>query len=104
MMMTIKFTALGVLLIGLAPAMAQSVTPKFVLGAVDGFAVESPEIRVKPDKGETLSLKLRADTQVVKVPAGAPLVTKAKPLEIPEGASGSHVLETLVPHCLQRTR
>jgi hypothetical protein len=56
------FTALGVLLVGLAPAMAQTAVPKFVVGTVDGFNAESAEIRVKPDTGETVSLKITSAT------------------------------------------
>src|SRR6266567_6433219 len=104
MMMTMKFTALGVLLIGLATAMAQPAMPKFVLRAVDGFAVEAAEIRVKPDKGETLSLKLRGDTQVVKVPAGETDLKKAQPIQITDVASGDRVLVTLMPGALEARR
>src|SRR2546430_1603831 len=104
MMMTITFTALGVLLIGLAPAMAQSATPTFVLGVVEGFAVESAEIRLKPDKGETLSVKLRGDTQVVKVPAGETDLKKAQPIRITDVASGDRVLVTLMPGALEARR
>ena len=104
MMMTMKFTALGVLLIGLATAMAQQPPPKFVLGAVDGFAVEAAEIRIKPDKGETLSLKLRGDTQVVKVPAGETDLKKAQPIQIADVASGDRVLVTLMPGALEARR
>ena len=52
------FTTLGVLLVGLAPAIAQTAVPKFIVGAVDGFNTESAEIRVKPDAGEIVSLKV----------------------------------------------
>src|SRR5713226_2052052 len=104
MMMAITFIALGVLFIGLAPAMAQPAIPKFVLGAVDGFAVEAAEIRVKPDKGETLSLKLRGDTQVVKVPAGETDLKKAQPIRITDVASGDRVLVTLMPGALEARR
>src|SRR5260221_11309982 len=104
MMMTMKFTALGVLLIGLATAMAQQPPPKFVLGAVEGFAVESAEIRVKPDKAETLSLKLRGDTQVVRVPAGETDLKKAQPIEVTDVASGDRGLVTLIPGALEARR
>src|SRR5256885_9970378 len=104
MMMTITFTALGVLLTGLAPAMAQSAPPKFVLGAVEGFAVESAEIHVKPDKGETVSVKLRSDTQVVKVPAGETDLKKAEPIQISGVAPGDRMLVTLIPGALEARR
>ena len=104
MMMTITFTVLGVLLVGLAPAMAQPAIPKFVLGAVDGFAVESAEVRVKPDKGETIPVKLRGDTQVVKVPAGETDLKKAEPIQITGVASGDRVLVTLMPSALEARR
>src|SRR5262245_7257511 len=103
-MMTITFTALGVILVGLAPAMAQPAPPKFVLGAVEGFAVESAEIRVKPDKEETVSVKLRGDTQVVKVPAGETDLKKAEPIQITGVASGDRVLVTLMPSALEARR
>jgi hypothetical protein len=98
------FTTLGVLLIGLGPAMAQTTAPKFVLGAVDGFKVESTEIRVKPDKGETVSLKLRGDTQVLRVPAGETDLKKAEPIKITDVASGDRVLVTLMPGVFEARR
>ena len=64
------FTALGVLLAVLAPAMAQTAVPKFIVGTVDGFKAESAEIRVKPDTGETVSLKVTSGTQVLRVAPG----------------------------------
>jgi len=57
-MAAITYTTLGVLLIGLTPAMAQTAPPKFVVGTVQGFQTEAAEIKVKPDKGEIVSLKL----------------------------------------------
>ena len=84
--------------------MAQTAVPKFVLGAVDGFKVESTEIRVKPDKGETVSLKLRGDTQVLRVPAGETDLKKAEPIKITDVASGDRVLVTLMPGVFEARR
>jgi len=67
-MKAIKLTTPGVFFIGLAVAMAQSAAPKFIL-APSPVQTESAEIQVKPDTGEAVSLKLRGDTQVQRVPA-----------------------------------
>jgi hypothetical protein len=104
MMVAIIFSTLGVLLIGLAPALAQTSVPKFVLGAVDGFKVESAEIHVKPDKGETVTLKLRGDTQVLRVPAGETDLKKAEPIKITDVASGDRVLVNLMPGAFEARR
>jgi len=104
MMAAITFTTLGVLLIGLTPAMAQTAVPKYVLGTVDGFKVESLEIRIKPDKGETVLLKLRGDTQVQRVPAGETDLKKAEPIKITDVASGDRVLVNLMPNVFEARR
>jgi hypothetical protein len=98
------FTALGVLLIGLAPAMAQTAVPKFIVGAVDGFNAESAEIRVKPDTGETVSLKVTSGTQVLRVAPGEKDLKKAEPIKITDVASGDHVLVNLMPAAFEARR
>jgi hypothetical protein len=98
------FTALGVLLVGLAPAMAQTAVPKFIVGAVDGFNAESAEIRVKPDTGETVSLKITSSTQVLRVAPGEKDLKKAEPIKITDVASGDHVLVNLMPAAFEARR
>ena len=98
------FTALGVLLVGLAPAMAQTAVPKFIVGAVDGFNAESAEIRVKPDTGETVSLKITSGTQVLRVAPGEKDLKKAEPIKITDVASGDHVLVNLMPAAFEARR
>jgi hypothetical protein len=98
------FRALGVLLVGLAPAMAQTAVPKFIVGTVDGFKVESAEIRVKPDAGETVSLKVTAGTQVLRVAPGEKDLKKAEPIKITDVASGDHVLVNLMPAAFEARR
>ena len=103
-MAAITFTTLGVLLIGLTPAMAQTAAPKFVVGTVQGFQTESAEIKVKPDKGEIVSLKLRGDTQVQRVAAGETDLKKAEPIRITDVAAGDRVLVNLMPGVFEARR
>src|SRR5580704_1546040 len=98
------FTTLGVLLIGLAPAMAQTAVPKFIAGAVDGFNAVSAEIRVKPDAGEIVSLKVTSGTQVLRVAPGEKDLKKAEPIKITDVASGDHVLVNLMPAAFEARR
>jgi hypothetical protein len=98
------FTALGALLVGLAPAMAQTAVPKFIVGAVDGFNAESAEIRVKPDTGETVSLKITSGTQVLRVAPGEKDLKKAEPIKITDVSSGDHVLVNLMPAAFEARR
>src|SRR5260370_20411090 len=98
------FTTLGVLLVGLAPAIAQTAVPKFIVGAVDGFNAESAEIRVKPDAGETVSLKVTSSTQVLRVAPGEKDLKKAEPIKITDVASGDHVLVNLMPAAFEARR
>ncbi len=98
------FTTLGVLLVGLAPAIAQTAVPKFIVGAVDGFNAESAEIRVKPDAGETVSLKVTSSTQVLRVAPGEKDLKKAEPIKITDVASGDHVLVNLMPGAFEARR
>ncbi len=103
-MAAITITTLGILLIGLMPAMAQTAPPKYVVGTVQGFQIESAEIKVKPDKGEIVSLKLRGDTQVQRVAAGETDLKKAEPIRITDVASGDRVLVTLMPGVFEARR
>src|SRR5947208_2093101 len=103
-MAAIQYATLGALLIGLIPAFAQTAAPKFVLGTVEGFQVEAAEIKVRPDKGETVSLKLRADTQVQRVPAGETDLKKAEPIKITDVSSGDRVLVNLIPGAFEARR
>src|SRR6266481_4618639 len=103
-MAAITYTTLGVLLIGLTPAMAQTAAPKFVVGTVEGFTVEAAEIKVKPDKGEIVSVKLRGDTQVQRVAAGETDLKKAEPIQITDVASGDRVLVNLMPGAFEARR
>jgi hypothetical protein len=98
------FTSLGVLLIGLAPAMAQTAVPKFIVGAVDGFNAESAEIRLKPDAGEIVSVKVTSGTQVLRVAPGEKDLKKAEPIKITDVASGDHVLVNLMPAAFEARR
>src|SRR4051812_158457 len=100
---------LGVLLAALAPlmgqtAVAQTSAPKFILGTVEGFQVEALEIKVKPDKGDVVSLKLRADTQVQRVAAGETDLKKAEPIKISDVSSGDRVLVNLMPGVFEARR
>ncbi len=103
-MAAITITTLVILLIGLTPAMAQTEPPKFVVGTVQGFQIESAEIKVKPDKGEIVSLKLRGDTQVQRVAAGETDLKKAEPIRITDVASGDRVLVNLMPGVFEARR
>jgi hypothetical protein len=98
------FTALGALLVSLAPAMAQTAAPKFIVGTVDGFKAESAEIRVKPDAGESVSLKITSGTQVLRVAPGEKDLKRAEPIKITDVASGDHVLVNLMPGAWEARR
>jgi hypothetical protein len=98
------FTTLGVLLIGLAPVMAQTAVPKAVVGTVEGFKAESAEIHVKPDTGETVSLKITSATQVLRVAPGEKDLKKAEPMKITDVASGDKVLVNLMPGAFEARR
>src|SRR5438045_9730501 len=91
------FTTLGVLLIGLAPVIAQTAVPKFIVGAVDGCNAESAEIRVKPDAGEIVSVKVTSGTQMVRVAPGDKDLKKAEPIRITDVISGDHALANPMP-------
>jgi hypothetical protein len=103
-MMAHAFTALGVLLVGLSPIMAQTAAPKAVVGTVEGFKAESAEIRVKPDAGETVSLKITSGTQVLRVAPGEKDLKKAEPMKITDVASGDKVLVNLMPGAFEARR
>ncbi len=91
-------TTLGVLLL------AQAVVPKAIVGTVDGFKVESAEIRIKPDAGDSVSLKLTPATQVLRVAPGEKDLKKAEPIKITDVASGDHVLVSLMPGAFEARR
>src|SRR5260370_15581517 len=91
-------TTLGVLLL------AQAVVPKASVGTADGFKVESAEIRIKPDDGDAVSLKLTPATQVLRVAPGEKDLKKAEPIKIPDVASGDHVLVNLMPGAFEARR
>jgi len=95
---------LGVLLIGMTSSMAQTAAPKFVLCTVEGFQVEAAEIKVRPDKGDVVSVKLRADTQVQRVGAGETDLKKAEPIKITDVSSGDRVLVNLMPGAFEARR
>src|SRR5450432_1968285 len=97
-----KVTTLGVLLC--ACAMAQSATPKFILGTVAGFKAESAEIEVKPDRGDTVSLKVSTTTQALRVPPGEKDLKKAEPIKLTDVAAGDRVLVNLMPGALEARR
>src|SRR5260370_16219826 len=101
MMTAIILSTLGVLLIGLTPAMAQTAAPKFVVGTVEGFQVEAAEIKVKPDKGEIVSVKLRGDTQVQRVAAGETDLKKGEPINLTDVAYGDRVLVNFLPGAVE---
>ena len=98
------FATLGVLLVGLAPLMAQTAVPKAVVGTVEGFKAESAEIHVKPDTGETVSLKITSGTQVLRVAPGETDLKKAEPMKITDVASGDKVLVNLMPGAFEARR
>jgi hypothetical protein len=98
------FTTLGVLLVGLAPLMAQTAVPKAVVGTVEGFKAESAEIHVKPDAGETVSLKITSGTQVLRIAPGEKDLKKAEPMKITDVASGDKVLVNLMPGAFEARR
>lgn len=91
-------TTLGVLLL------AQAVVPKAIVGTVDGFKVESAEIRIKPDAGDAVALKLTPATQVLRVAPGEKDLKKAEPIKITDVASGDHVLVNLMPGAFEARR
>jgi hypothetical protein len=84
--------------------LAQAVVPKAIVGTVDGFKVESAEIRIKPDAGDTVSLKLTPATQVLRVAPGEKDLKKAEPIKITDVASGDHVLVNLMPGVFEARR
>jgi hypothetical protein len=98
------FNTLAVLLIGLAPALAQTAPPKFIVGTVAGFQAESAEIQVKPDTGDTVSLKVTTGTQALRVPPGEKDLKKAEPIKITDVASGDRVLVNLMPNAFEARR
>ena len=51
------------------------------VGTVAGFKAESAEIEVKPDQGDTVSLKITTATQVQRVPPGEKDLKKAEPIQ-----------------------
>jgi hypothetical protein len=84
--------------------MAQTPVPKFIVGAVDGFKVESAEIRVKQDGGEGVTVKVTSGTQVLRVAPGEKDLKKAEPIKITDIASGDKVLVNLMPEAFEARR
>jgi hypothetical protein len=97
-----KVTALGVVLI--AFALAQSAPPKFIVGTVSGFKAETAEMEVKPDQGDTVSLKVTAATQALRVPPGEKDLKKAEPIQVTDVAAGDRVLVNLMPAAFEARR
>src|SRR5579859_5370134 len=83
------------ILVILLLAMAQTAPPKFVVGTVAGFKVESAEIQVKPDNGDAVSVKITPDTQALRVPPGEKDLKKATPIKVTDVAAGDRVLLNL---------
>ena len=83
------------ILVILLLAMAQTAPPKFVVGTVAGFKVESAEIQVKPDNGDAVSVKITPDTQALRVPPGEKDLKKATPIKVTDVAAGDRVLVNL---------
>src|SRR5271163_42219 len=90
-----KVTALGVLLSALA--LAESTPPKFIVGTVAGFKAESAEMEVKPDQGDSVSLKITSATLALRVPPGEKDLKKAEPIQVTDVAAGDRVLVNLMP-------
>jgi hypothetical protein len=97
-----KLTTLGVLVCVFA--LAQSAPPKFIVGTVSGFKAESAEIEVKPDQGDTVSLKINATTQALRVPPGEKDLKKAEPIQVTDVAAGDRVLVNLMPAAYEARR
>src|SRR5437899_465371 len=101
-MIAVGITTLGFLLVGLIAA--QTAVPKFVLGTVAAFNVESAEIQVKPEQGDAILVKLRGDTQVQRVAPGETDLKKAEPIKITDVATGDRVLVNLTPGAFEARR
>src|SRR5438105_82977 len=87
-MLTREFRTMTMLLIAMAQLPAQTAAPRTIIGTVAGFQAESAEIQVKPDSGDTVSLKLSSDTQALRVPPGEKDLKRAEPIKVTDGASG----------------
>jgi len=83
---------------------AGQTVPKFILGTVAGFDAGSAEIKVKPEQGDAVSVKLRGDTQVRRVAPGETDLSKAEPIRITDVASGDRVLVNLMPDAFEARR
>jgi hypothetical protein len=79
-----------------APLLAQSRSPKPILGTVTDFKVDSLEIGVKPDGGRALWVKFGPETEVVMVAPGERDLGHARPARITDIARQDRVMVSFV--------
>ncbi|MEO7144870.1 MAG: hypothetical protein ABI165_15335 [Bryobacteraceae bacterium] len=85
-----------VLLATAALAMAQT-AQKPLIGTVSGFKVESSEIGIKPDAGDTVYVKFGPETVAARIAPGEKDLKKAEPIKITDIVSGDRVLVSFKP-------
>jgi hypothetical protein len=79
-----------------APRLLAQAAQKSILGAVTDFKVESLEIGVKPDRGDSIFLKFGPETEVVRIAPGERDMSKAKPAKVTDIARGDRVMVSFV--------
>jgi hypothetical protein len=77
-------------------AYAQTVKPKSIMGTVAELRVESRELVVTTENGNTLPVKVSMDTEFLRVPPGVHDLSKAAPASPHDIKAGDHVLVSYV--------
>src|ERR1022692_1797423 len=81
---------------GTAPRAAEAATPKAISGTVTDFKVNSLEIGVKADNGESVFFTIGPETEVVQIPPGERDLNKAKPAKVTDIGRGDRILVSFV--------
>lgn len=76
---------------------AQTPARKPIIGTVTGFKVDSSELVIKQDSGESIDVKFGVDTRVSRVAPGEKDLKKAEPIKVTDIAVGDRVLAGFVP-------
>ena len=81
---------------GTALRAAEAATPKAISGTVTDFKVNSLEIGVKADNGESVFFTIGPETEVVQIPPGERDLNKAKPAKVTDIGRGDRILVSFV--------
>ena len=77
-----------------ASVFAQAPPPKSLLGKVAAFHPTSAEFEIKPDKGDSVAVKVGAETIVKRIAPGQTDLSKAETISATDVAIGDRVLVT----------